>query len=331
MRLPSKKQWTQIIKILSRREKMALLLFLGLFFSSLLALLIIFYDKNTEINPGIGGKYTEGVVGSPRFINPLYAQVSDVDRSLVEIIFSGLMQYDNQGKITPDLAEGVEIKDDGKIYEVYLKKGLSWHDGQPISIDDVIFTVKTIQNSDYKSPLRGNYMGVEVEKINEEGVRFKLKTPYAGFIERLTFKILPKHIWENISPQNFLLTNYNLRPVGSGPYKFSGLTQDGSNKIISLSLTRFKDAYIAQIIFKFFDTENDLIEAAKQEKIDGFSVSNPEYYNIFSNKKISEYSISLPRYFAVFFNPDKSRLLDDEACKAQQTFLPFGQATDSGR
>ena len=183
---------------------MALLLFLGLFFSSLLALLIIFYDKNTEINPGIGGKYTEGVVGSPRFINPLYAQVSDVDRSLVEIIFSGLMQYDNQGKITPDLAEGVEIKDDGKIYEVYLKKGLSWHDGQPISIDDVIFTVKTIQNSDYKSPLRGNYMGVEVEKINEEGVRFKLKTPYAGFIERLTFKILPKHIWENISPQTFL-------------------------------------------------------------------------------------------------------------------------------
>lgn len=320
MRLPSKKQWTQIFKILSSREKTALFICLGLFLSSLLTLLVVFYDKNTEIQPAIGGKYAEGMVGSPRFINPIYAQGSDVDRSLVEIIFSGLMKYDNEGKLTPDLAENVEIKEDGRVYEVYLKKNLSWHDSQPLTIDDIIFTVKTIQNSDFKSPLRGNYLGVEVEKINEESVRFKLKTPYAGFLERLTLKILPKHIWENISPQNFLLTNYNLRPVGSGPYKFRELTQNSSNKIISLSLVRFKDAHIAQIIFKFFDTEKELIEAAKQGKIDGFSVSNPEYYSIFFNKEINEHSLYLPRYFAVFLNPDKSRFLSDEKIRKALNF-----------
>lgn len=311
MQLPSKKQWAQVFKTLNKKEKISLFVFLGLFFFSLFSLSIILYAQNTEIQPGIGGAYAEGMVGRPRFINPLYSQSSDVDRSLAEIIFSGLMQYDEQGKIVTDLADNIEIKNDGRIYEVYLKNNLSWHDGERLTVDDVIFTVKTIQNSDYKSPLRGNYLGVEVEKIDENGVRFKLKEGYSGFLERLTFKILPKHIWENISPQNFLLTNYNLKPVGSGPYRFKNLEQDASGKITSINLVRFGKTNIAEVAFKFFDTEEDLIEAAKAKKINGFSISNPERYGLFSNKKMREYSLSLPRYFTVFLNPDKSRFLSD--------------------
>src|SRR3989344_520077 len=173
MRLPSKKQWVQIFGILNRKEKIAFFVFLGGFFLSSISLLIIFFISDTEIKPGVGGKYTEGMMGSPRFINPLYAQGSDVDRALVEIIFSGLMKYDGQGQIAPDLAKNLDIKEDGKIYETYLKENLTWHDGEPLTADDIIFTLKTIQNSDYKSPLRGNYLGIEVEKIEENGIRFK--------------------------------------------------------------------------------------------------------------------------------------------------------------
>ena len=320
MRLPSKKQWVQIFGILNRKEKIAFFVFLGGFFLSSISLLIIFFISDTEIKPGVGGKYTEGMMGSPRFINPLYAQGSDVDRALVEIIFSGLMKYDGQGQIAPDLAKNLDIKEDGKIYETYLKENLTWHDGEPLTADDIIFTLKTIQNSDYKSPLRGNYLGIEVEKIDENGIRFKLKAPYSGFVERLTFKILPKHIWENVSPQNFLLTNYNLRPIGSGPYKFKSLDQDSSNKIVSVDLARFGDSHISQIAFKFFETEKELAEAAKQGKIDGFSTENPEYYNISANRKMNEYEISLPRYFAVFMNPDKSRFLADEKIREAINF-----------
>lgn len=322
MRLPSKKQWAQITKVLTKKEKAALFIFLGLFFSSFISLLIVFYANNTETRPSAGGVYEEGMVGSPRFINPIYAQNSDIDRSLVELIFSGLMQYDGQGQIAPDLAESMEIKDDGKIYELRLNDNLRWHDGEPLTADDIIFTFKTIQNSDYKSPLRANYLGIETEKIDENGVRFKLKTPYAGFAERLTVKILPKHVWENVSPQNFLLTNYNLRPVGSGPFKFKDLKQDSSNKIISLSLTKFGNrSHISQIAFKFFDTEKELVEAAKQGKIGGLSISNPDYYNIFANdSRLNEYSLSLPRYFAVFFNPDKSRFLNDNKIRKALNF-----------
>src|SRR3989338_1585297 len=124
MRLPSKKQWAQIFGILSKKEKVALFVFFGLFILSSFSLAIIAFLGNTEIQPGDGGTYTEGIVGSPRFINPLYSQGSDVDRALIEIIFSGLMKYDGQGQIVPDLAKNLEVKEDGKIYEVYLKENM---------------------------------------------------------------------------------------------------------------------------------------------------------------------------------------------------------------
>lgn len=311
MRLPSKKQWPHIFKVLTKKEKTVLFSLTGVFFASLLSLLVVFYAAGSEIQPAKGGTYTEGMVGSPRFINPIYAQGSDVDRSLVEIIFSGLMKYSGSGQIVPDLAETMEIKEDGKIYEAFLKENLRWHDGQPITADDVIFTLKTIQLADYKSPLRGNYLGVEIEKIDDNGVRFKLKEAYPGFLERLTFKIMPKHIWESISPQNFLLTNYNLKPVGSGAYKFKSLKQDGSNKITSINLSRFGQANISDLTIKFFDSEEDLLKAARQGKVNGFSLSNPANYSLISDKNIEKYSLRLPRYFAVFFNPDKSKFLGD--------------------
>jgi len=321
MKWPSKKQWSQIFRILTKKEKIALSIFFVLFLGSLISLTNLIYFKNTKIGPKVGGIYREGVVGSPRFINPIYAQSSDVDRDLVEIIFSGLMKYQEDGKIIPDLAQKVEIKDEGRTYEVYLKKNIFWHDGQKLTADDVIFTIKTIQNPDYKSPLRANYLGVKMEKINDLALRFKLENPYSGFLERLTLKIIPKHIWQNISPQNFLLTNYNLKPVGSGPYQFKKLTQDKSGRITSLNLTRFRKYYInsrpqkpylSEIEFRFFETEEDLIDAAKKGEIDGFSFTAPDYWETFPESDFQKFSLSLPRYFAVFFNPEKSKFLADE-------------------
>lgn len=307
IKLPSKKQWFQILKVLNKKEKMAFLGLLGVFLLSAVFLTINFYLKKTEVQPARGGNFTEGVVGSPRFINPIYAQNSDVDRDLVEIIFSSLT----------NIAKDIKIKDNGELYEVSLKDNVFWHDGEKLTADDVVFTVKTIQNPDYKSPLRGSYLGIEVEKINEYAVSFKLKNPYSGFLERLNFKILPRHIWQDISSQNFLLTNYNLQPIGSGPYQFKKIRQSGSNSIVGLDLVRFKNyfddpkPYLSKISFRFFEKEEALVKAAQRGEVDGFSIASPGYFNLFQKSKFDEYSLSLPRYFAVFFNPDKSRFLAD--------------------
>lgn len=214
---PTKYQWRQFFKTLTKKEKVAFFTFLLLFLFSFIFLSVNFYFKNTEIAPARGGIHIEGVTGQPRFINPVYAN-SDVDRDLVQLIFSGLMKYDQNLQIVPDLAERYEIEDNGRVYKFYLKENISWQDRKPLTADDVIFTIKTIQNPEFKSPYRANWVGVEAEKIDDLVVKFKLKKAYSGFLENCTLKILPKHIWENIPSENFPFEDLNLKAIGSGLY-----------------------------------------------------------------------------------------------------------------
>jgi len=308
MKLPTKNQWRQFFKILSKKEKLIFFGCLVLFVVSFSFILIDFYLKNTQPQAAQGGEYIEGVVGFPRWINPIFAPSNEADQDLTELIFSGLMKYDENSKIIPDISSKYEILDEGKIYEFYLKENVLWSDSQPLTAEDVIFTIKTIQNPDIKSPLRASWLGVEVEKISDLGVRFILKNPSLPFLENTTLKIIPKHIWENVLPQNFPLSFYNLKPVGSGPYKLKKIAQDEEGKIISLDLIRNPIYYgrapnLQQISFQFFDSEENLVKAAGEGKIDGFSLAtNLTRKGNVKLEKFNLYSLSLPRYFSVFFN-----------------------------
>ncbi|TFG35314.1 MAG: hypothetical protein E4H47_01765, partial [Parcubacteria group bacterium] len=315
---PSKSQWGQFLKILGKKEKKTFFFLLFFSLSGLAFLCLDLYFKNTEVRTAKYGTYTEGVVGSPRFINPIYSAASDVDRDLTELIYSGLMKYDNQGKIILDLANEYKPTEDGKTYEFYLKENLFWSDGEPLTADDIIFTIKTIQNPAFKSPIRASWLGVKADKISDLGVRFELKNSSSVFLEACTIKLLPEHIWKDISSQNFPLSIYNLKPVGSGPYKFKALTQDEQNNVKSLELVANNNysgegPNISKINFIFFDTEKNLIKAANSKKINGFSFSSIEEYQKFKNKSFLAYQISLPRYFAVFFNQNfGTKTLADE-------------------
>jgi len=313
--------WKQFFKILNRKEKNLFFILLLLATSSFIFLSASLYFKNSEIVPGKGGTYIEGVIGSPRFINPVYAQANDVDRDLTELIYSGLMKYNENGEIVPDLAKDYEILEDGAIFEFYLKEELFWSDGSPLTADDVIFTIKSIQNPSLKSPIRASWLGVSAEKTSELGVRFELKNPSAVFLENCTLKIMPKHIWENISDQNFYLSIYNLKPIGSGPYKVKEIRQDKENNIKSLELSvnanyHKRLPYIREITFFFYDNEDELVSAFNSGKIKGFYLVSPEKKQNIKNNDFFEYYLLLPRYFAVFFNqnpPDNgTKILSDK-------------------
>lgn len=317
---PSKSQWRQFFKILSREEKITFSLFLFLFFVSFSFISINFYFKNTEIKPAVGGSFTEGVIGSPNSINPVYAQADDIDRDLTELIYSGLMKYNEKGEIVTDLAEKYKSLEDGAVFEFYLKENLLWADGQPLTADDVIFTVKAIQNPSLKSPIRASWLGVKAEKISELGIRFELNNPSAIFLENCTLKIMPKHIWEKISDQTFHRSIYNLEPVGSGPYKIKkeGLMIDKEGAIKSLELTinsnyHGNSSYIQNITFLFFNNEEELFSAFSSGQIDGFSLVSFKKHQQFEKEGIFlAYDFLMPRYFAVFFNLEKSKMLADK-------------------
>jgi len=325
-KFPSFSQWKQIFKVLKKREKITLSVFLILAFFSATFLAVSFYLGYTKTAPAFGGKYIEGIVGQPRFINPIYGETNDVDKTLISLTFSGLMTYDNNGKLIPDLAENYVISNDGKNYEFTLKDNIFWHDGKPLTVDDIIFTIKIVQNSDYKSPLRANWIDVDAQKLSDKSLRLALRSSYNSFLENCTLKIIPKHIWQDISPENFTLSLYNLQPIGSGPFKFVNLEQTGSGFIKTINFQSNRKyynqpSYISDLSFKFFETKNDLIKAANAKQIDGLTLSSfdnnkadaqKEIRQGWGNHKFDTYSFSLPRYFAVFFNNQKSSIFSDK-------------------
>lgn len=292
--------------MLSWREKIILSALTILFGVSLFTFAQGLYLESTLVVPSRGGSFTEGVVGSPRFLNPVYADANDADRDLVSLLYSGLLAYDAQGNLVPDLAaEQPEITEGGKTVTVRLKENVRWHDGAPFTADDVIFTVQTIQDPAYRSPVRANWIGVDVERVSDFMVRFHLLDPYAPFLEHLTLKILPFHVWKDIPQENFALSPFNLQPIGTGPYRLKKLDQTRSGIVQQIQLEAFgayhnPGPFIESISFHFFATEEQLIKEANRGAVQSFalvqeSIRNPAFI---------PHRFSLPRYFALFFNLD---------------------------
>ncbi len=310
-RWPTKKQWAQFFKVLNKKEKIAFLSFLLLFLVSFFALTVNIYYANTTTVSVKGGAHIEGVIGQPRFINPIYAN-SDADRDLTQLIFSGLVKYDKDLNIIADLAESFDISEGGRSYTFKLKENLQWEDEMPITANDVIFTIQTIQNPKYKSPFQANWIGVTVKKIDDLTVKFTLKKPYAIFLENCTIGILPQHIWKDIEPENAAFDSRNLKAVGSGPFKIEKV-KERLGKILYISLEKNGHYHgnkpnISEVKFLFYESEDKLIKAAKKNKLTGISLTS----SINIGEEWQNYSISLPRYFAVFFNQEKSEILKDD-------------------
>jgi len=318
-RWPSFSQLRKLPSVLLKIEKIFLSVFVFLFFASLLFLVNGFYIHNTETVPAPGGSITEGVIGFPRFINPVYSESSDADRDLVELIFSGLLNYDNAGTLVPDLAQDFTIEEGNTSFVINLREDVQWHDGERFDADDVIFTIETIQDPKYKSPIRANWIGVQVERVSDFRIRLRLPEPYTPFLERLTLKILPSHVWKDITPENFALSPLNLQPVGTGPYKFESLDQERSGAVKEITLQANKNYHaesplIQSVTLRFFETEADLIKEALSGNLDSFALSSPERISKINTALLSPYSFSLPRYFALFFNlaaPDEEFLERD--------------------
>lgn len=305
------------------RDKILVASFMALGVGALLFWLGALYLTATKVVPKAGGEYIEGIAAQPRYINPILAQTSEADADLVQLIYSGLFGYDGAGNLVKRLAADYSVSEDGKIYTVTLRSGVKWHDGQELTADDVLYTIQAIQDPAYKSPLRANWLSVDVAAVDRYTVTFTLKKTYFGFLENLTLGILPKHIWENIAPENFLLADYNLAPIGSGPYSFFDSEKDSSGNMLSYELRAWNSyfdgaPYISKIIFHFYPDEATLIDAYNRKEISGINSVTPENLSrLEEHKSTRVYSINIPRIFAVFFNTTKNvALAHDEVRQA---------------
>jgi len=288
--------------------------FLVLFLVFLLSGFVLLYkiDQKLSINiPTEGGVLREGVVGTPRFVNPVLS-ISDADRDLTNIVYSGLMRF-GKDELTPDLAESYEVDENGLCYTFTLKPNLLWSDNTPLTSDDIIFTINLIQHPNTKSSKRASWEGVKAEKIDDRIIKFCLEKPYAPFLENTTTGILPLHIWRDILPEQLPLSNFNINAIGSGPYKIKNISRNSSGIITSYTLTPndnfvLQKPYLKKIVLKFYPSEKKLITAYEKREVDSLSAISPQ--DVLRIKKESSFlkTYKLPRIFAAFFNQDYNSL-----------------------
>ncbi|MFA4817920.1 MAG: ABC transporter substrate-binding protein [Parcubacteria group bacterium] len=222
------------------------------------------------------------------------------------------MKYDGQGKIIPDLAESYEISDDKTLYTFHLKNNVAWHDGEPFTANDVMFSANILGDPAYKSPLRINWQGITTNILDDQTITFQIKSPYIGFLNNLTFGILPKHIWETVSPEKFALTDLNLEPIGTGPYKYSSIQKDSSGNIISYKLAANPSyfsgkPYISKITFNYYSDDDAALEAYNSKEVMSINSLSPQKISAIKlAQSTAAHKFNIPRYFAVFINQTKS-------------------------
>ncbi len=270
--------------------------------------------------PTQGGQLDEGVVGLPRLVNPVLA-FSDTDQDLTALLYSGLMKYENS-VLVPDLAQSYTVSTDGLTYTFTLKADARFSDGTPVTAADVIFTIGEIQNASLKSPQGANWAGITATALSADQVQFTLKQPYAPFLSNTTIGILPKHIWNNVSTDEFIFSQYNIEPVGSGPYKLGSITRDSGGIPTAYTLVPFSDyeggeAYISKIVIHFYADEPTAVSAYKSGMIESIASLDPaDTVHIASTTPSAQLIIStLPRVFGVFFNQNQQPIFADVAVR----------------
>lgn len=246
-----------------------------------------------------------------------------MDGDISQAVYSGLLKYDSNGNLINDLAESYEVSDDKTTYTFHLRRDATWQDGQKFDAHDVIFTINLLTNPAFKSPLRSNWQGIETDLVDDYTLTFKIQSVYVGFLNNLTFGILPAHLWESVEADKFSLTDLNLKPIGTGPYRYSQFQKDSDGNILSYELvanpTYFEGRpYISKITFNFYSDEDSVIEAYNRKEIMGVGGIPPQ--KISSLKLLQStylHKINIPRYFAVFLNQVKSvTLAHDEVREA---------------
>lgn len=267
--------------------------------------------------PIVGGTFTEAVVGEPIHLNPLDAPTNDVDRDLTRLIYSGLFRFEGT-EIVADLVESYAWSDDRKTLTLHLRKDARFHDGVTVTSDDVRFTLENAQDPARKSPLFGTFRGITITIPDETTVVLQLEHPDAQLLGKLTVGILPAHLWQDAPTANARLSDLNIKPIGSGPFRVKSFLRDNLGVIHSYTLERADGyygtkPYLKTVIFEFFADQRSAIEALKADLVDATAfIESDDVEKLRASGRKRDVKIALPQTTIAFLNmKDKTLSLRD--------------------
>ncbi len=288
------------------------------------------YRVITKEVPTTGGVIREGIIGQPQYINPVLSFSNDVnkpDRVLEYLIYPTLFRLDTEGNLVNELVEEYSVGDNGKEYIFKIKSNITWDDNTPLTIDDIIFTIETIQNPDYNSPLNSALKGVIITKVDDSTLKLNLNASYSPFLSGLTFGILPKHIWQNLEPSAFLLAKANLEPVGAGKFKYKSIQKKKDGNIASITLERNTNYFgakpnIETFILVFYAKEEEMTQDFKQNKLQAITqLKSP----LDESDKFQTNILNIPQSFGIIFNVKDPLLAKKEIRQAMSHTIDRAQ------
>jgi len=266
-------------------------------------------DNVIQSQPEQGGVYTEGLVGSLGRLNPLLDWNNQADRDVDRLLFNGLIRFDERGLPQADLADAWGSTPEGTVYNVAIRQNAFWHDGTPVTSDDVIFTINMMKSigSLYPQDIKDLWGKIEVTQLNDKTLKFTLPEPFVPFLDYLTFGVVPKHLLDSVSPDQMQTADFNIHPVGTGPYKFDRLLVE-KGQIVGVVLTVFNNfyrpaAFIEQVVFRYYPTSGEAMDAYEQGDVFAVSHISTDVLNkALEEPNLNFYTSRLPQIGFVMFN-----------------------------
>jgi len=309
----------ELLDALASFSKKQFIIFIAISLVAFVSMIILLGKVNAMFLvdvPTNGGTITEGIIGVPTLINPVIS-LSDADKDLTSLVYSGLMRKTPEGKFIPDIAESFTVSPDGTNYTFIIRKDAKFHNGTNVTADDVIFTIEKIKDPIIKSPRKLGWDGISVSKKDDYTIVFTLAQPYISFLDNTTIGILPSLVWKNVNVNEFNLSPLNTKAIGSGPYEVKSVLKNKDGISEEYKLKRFSDFTLGKPRIKYFNiisyaNEKDLVKALLNHSIDqagGISAENTE--NIKSGKYVIR-TATLPRIFGIFFNSSKNKIFADQ-------------------
>ncbi len=276
--------------------------------------------------PVTGGFYTEALVGSLQRLNPLMDYHNPVDRDVNRLIYSRLLTFDERGIPLPDLAASWSYSQDGTIYNFEIRPEVKWHDGETLTAADIVFTVELMRNGGDVLPedIQRFWRDIDVIELNDTLLQFKLPEPFAPFLDYLTFGIVPRHLLEGRTIEEIQAMEFNIQPIGSGPYRFDQLIVE-EGRIAGISLLAFEDYYgeapfIPQIIFRYYPDSATALQAYRNDQVQGISwISDDVLPAALAESDLAIYTGRRPEMSLILFNlknPEKAFLQKPEIRRA---------------
>jgi peptide/nickel transport system substrate-binding protein len=271
------------------------------------------------VKPVPGGIYREGVLGTFTNANPLYAS-SEADATVSRLMFASLFTYNVNGQLVGELAKDYSVDSHGTTYTVHLKPGLTWHDGKPLTSNDVVFTYHSIQNPDIQSPLQAGWQGITVEAQGANTVVFKLPSPLAPFIYNLTNGIVPEHVLADVPATDMRSSDFNtVHPVGSGPFMWRAIEVENNDpgtaqqQIALLPFDHYASGApkLQEFVVHTFASKEQMLKSLEKQELTA-AMGLTELPDKYKDASTVEHSILMRAATMTFFKTSEGVLADQK-------------------